>query len=81
LAAHHGQYDVFSLFFLAMAHHRLGHRTDARDGYDRAVRWVGEQKNLDERNARELAEFKIEAAALIAGLAGELPDDVFAGPR
>ncbi len=81
LRAGNGEFDAFDLFFLAMAHHRLGHRAIAHDCYDRAVRWVSKRKILDESYARELAEFKIEAAAVIAGPAVELPDDVFAGPR
>ena len=39
-----GQFDAFDLFFLAMAHHRLGHRTVARACYERAVHWVERAK-------------------------------------
>ena len=46
LAANHGQLDGLDLIFLAMAHHRLGHRSEARACYDRAVRWIGHQKRL-----------------------------------
>jgi tetratricopeptide (TPR) repeat protein len=79
--AHHGQFDGFDLFFLAMARHRLGHRDEARDDFDRALRWVRDQTNLSEQHARELAGFRAEAEAVLAGPAGELPEDVFApGP-
>ena len=81
LAAGGGQTDAFDLFFLAMAHHRLGHRGQARAAYDRAVRWLGEQKSLAEQYAKELAAFRAEAEAVLARPAGELPDDVFAPPR
>ena len=40
LAAGSGQFDAFDLLFLAMAHHRLGHRPEARACYERAVHWV-----------------------------------------
>ena len=78
LAAGGGQTDAFDLFFLAMAHHRLGHREQARAAYDRAVRWLEEQKSLAEQYAKELAAFRAEAESVLGGPAGKLPDDVFA---
>jgi tetratricopeptide (TPR) repeat protein len=79
LAAGHGQADGFDLFFLALAHHRLGHRDQARDCFGRARRGLGEQKSLNEQHSKELAGFRAEAEAVLAGPAGELPEDVFAG--
>jgi tetratricopeptide (TPR) repeat protein len=81
LAVGRGQTDGFDLFFLAMAHHRLGHRNVARDCFGRAIRWQGEQKSLSAEHAKELAAFRAEAEAVLAGPAGELPDDVFAPLR
>ena len=80
-AANRGEFEGFDLFFLAMAHHRLGHPQEARDCRDRAVRWLGEQKSLTAENAKELAGFRAEAEAMLAGPSGELPVDVFAPPR
>jgi serine/threonine protein kinase/WD40 repeat protein/tetratricopeptide (TPR) repeat protein len=74
-----GQFDGFDLFFLAMAHHRLGHETEARDCFDRAARWMGEQRNLPEQYARELAAFRSEAECVLRAPADELPADVFTG--
>jgi serine/threonine protein kinase/WD40 repeat protein/tetratricopeptide (TPR) repeat protein len=81
LAAGRGQTDAFDLFFLAMAHHRLGHRDQARASYERAALWLAEQKSLGQQHAKELASFRAEADAVLAGPAAELPDDVFAPPR
>jgi tetratricopeptide (TPR) repeat protein len=72
-----GQFDGFDLFFLAMAHHRLGHGAQARACYDRAVHWLREQKSLSGRDAKELAEFRAEAELLLGSVVGELPADVF----
>jgi serine/threonine protein kinase/WD40 repeat protein len=65
--AHHGRLDGFDLFFLAMAHHKLGHNSQARESFDRAVRWLREQKKLDAGDAGELARFRAEAEAVLAG--------------
>jgi tetratricopeptide (TPR) repeat protein len=80
LAAGKGQFDAFDLFFLAMAHHRLGHREEARRCLERAVEWLNGQKNLSQLYAQELAAFRAEAESVLARLDGELPDDVFDKP-
>ncbi len=67
LTAGKGQFDSFDLFFLAMAHHRLGHRAEARGCLDRAVRWVGQRKALSAEYAKELAAIRTEAEAVLAG--------------
>lgn len=66
LAAGRGQSDGFDLYFLAMAHHRLGHREPARACFDQAVRWVARQTNLDPGHGRELAGFRAEAEGVLA---------------
>jgi WD40 repeat protein/tetratricopeptide (TPR) repeat protein len=80
LASGRGQTDAFDLFFLAMAHHRLGHQDQARDCYNRAVRWLGTPQSLPDQYVRELAAFRAEAEAVLAlaGPGAELPADMFA---
>ena len=79
LAAGGGQADAFDLFFLAMAHHRLGHREEARGCL--IVPCTGwESRKPGRRIRQELAAFRAEAEAVLAGLTGELPDDIFAPP-
>src|SRR5262249_1842150 len=80
LAAAPGLSHGFVLFSLAMAHHRLGARDEARACFDRALRWSGEPQHRNAQSSRELADFRAEAEAVLAGPAGELPEDVFAGP-
>jgi tetratricopeptide (TPR) repeat protein len=80
-AAGKGELDAFDLFFLAMAHHQLGHRQEGRSDYDQAVRWVGAQKALPDVYTNELAAFQVEAERTLAHSADDLPEDVFANPR
>jgi WD40 repeat protein/tetratricopeptide (TPR) repeat protein len=81
LQAGHGRPEPFNLFVLAMAHHRLRHAGEAAACFDRAVRWTREHPQLDEQTLRDLAGFRTEAERVLAGSAGPLPDQVFAGPR
>ena len=78
LEAGKGRFDGFDLFFLAMAHHRLGHRDEARRCLDRAITWVSGASSLSASYVKELAAFRAEAEAE-AVLTKELPDDVFEG--
>ena len=83
LASSRGQHDAFDFLFLAMAHHRQGQRDRARACFDQAVRWMANhQKGTYADMVADLAALRAEAEAVLAGNAGELPDDVFApGPE
>jgi tetratricopeptide (TPR) repeat protein len=54
--------DSMDWFFLAMAHWQLGERDEARQWYDRAVRWMGENHSAYDD---ELRRFRAEAAELL----------------
>ncbi len=48
-------------FFLAMAHWQLGHKVEARERYEKAIKWMGENRPKDE----QLQRFRDEAAELL----------------
>jgi hypothetical protein len=80
LVAGKGEGEAFTLFFLAMAHQKLAHASQAKACFDRAVRWCGEKKNLPTAGVSELIGFRSEAEAVLASSADDLPADVFASP-
>jgi serine/threonine protein kinase/WD40 repeat protein len=80
LAATEARFAGVDLFFLAMAHRRLGHWEEAKRCFERAVHWLKDQKDLSAQQSQDLAAFRAEAEAVL-GLTrpvGELPADVFA---
>jgi tetratricopeptide (TPR) repeat protein len=92
LEAGHGETEACDLFFLAMAHHRLGHSDRARAEFEHGARWMQqhpdpfegrpeERTMIDGRKAGQLAAFRAEAEAVLFGPRDDLPDDVFAAPR
>ena len=77
LDAFKGELDAEGLFFLAMAHHRLGHVGQARDCFDRAVRSWDEHKDLLAHYVAELTGLRAEAEALLNAALPPLPSDPF----
>jgi tetratricopeptide (TPR) repeat protein len=56
-----GKQESFNMFFLAMAHWRLGEKDKAREWYDKAVAWMDKNQPTNE----ELLRFRAEAAELL----------------
>jgi tetratricopeptide (TPR) repeat protein len=61
-----GRSDAFDLFFLSMAHARLGHVASALECFDRAVRWWDGRKDLPTEWSRDLTAFRAEAEVVLA---------------
>ena len=80
LAAGNGEADALDLFFLAMAHHQLGHHRQSRGYYRPSRPLVQAQKGLSDSQTNELASVRSEAEATLAHFADDLPDQVFANP-
>jgi serine/threonine protein kinase/tetratricopeptide (TPR) repeat protein len=60
--------DAGDRFFLAMAHHQLGNRDEARKHYDRAVAWLATNSQALAKNPQQTEElhcFRAEAAELL----------------
>jgi serine/threonine protein kinase/WD40 repeat protein len=61
-----GEYAAYDLFFLAMSHARRGEAAEAKDCYERALRWIkDDQDNLTPKEKEELDAFRIEAEAAL----------------
>jgi tetratricopeptide (TPR) repeat protein len=81
LAARQGQTDGSDLFFLAMAHHRLGHREEARRCLDRVVTRQDRQSLLTDMYPEELKAFWAEAKAVLASPPGQPSGELSGQPK
>jgi len=79
LAGGKGQSDAFELFFLAMAHRKLGQTVKARADFDHALDWRRDHPNLPNPEwSEELNSFQAEAEALLNAPLPALPPALFA---
>jgi len=65
LAGGKGASDGFDLYFLAMAHARLGEKANANDCFARAEKWQQAKKDLSPEHVVELKAFRDEAAGVL----------------
>ena len=72
--------DPVELFFLAMAHHGLGNRAQARSCFNWAVQWLDSQKNLLPQKLQELAAFRPRPKRFWHSPTPDLPAELFAPP-
>ncbi len=63
--ADNSQSEGAVLFIQGMCHARLGQADMANDRFDRAVRWVSAQTDLDASAVQELMEFRVEAEGVL----------------
>jgi Tfp pilus assembly protein PilF len=63
--------DAFAWYFAAMTNIQLGRKDQARNWYDRAVKWTDKNAPADE----ELSRFRSEAAELV-GAAGRKRESI-----
>lgn len=69
------QAAAFDLYFLAMAHARLGDASKAKDCYDRAMKWIREHPNeVPPEWAEELDSFRAEAEAVLVKSSADLQE-------
>ena len=73
LDAGKGQFDGFDLFFLAMAHYRLGHREEARRCLDRAIEWLGHPGPLSADQAKSSPPSAPRPSRSLPGRLGKCP--------
>jgi hypothetical protein len=74
---HQDSLQDFDLVFLAMTHLLLGHKLEVRSFLGRAIQWNPTQQHALESLSSEIKRYCIEAEALIARTANELPTNVF----
>ena len=61
-----GQTDAQDLYFLAIAHHRLGHAEQAQSLLSRVIAWHSRRGFARRAQADELDQFRSEAQAILA---------------